>query len=147
MLLDKLGQSNKFRKKSWNKFCYIQVSVLWRSFTGRSVNVLGTSRINLPGTSLERQIKASSGRHFRTSQGRQIATSLGRSNRIFRGRPGDVGRGRPRDQYLPAGYFFYFPHCSTQLLLFYTEHYSRFYKRNTAFFCFLKLRQYNEETF
>ena len=50
----------------------------------------------LPGTSLERQIKTSPGRHFRTSPGRQIETSPGRSNRIFRGRPGD--------QYLPAGY-------------------------------------------
>ena len=31
------------------------------------MNVLGTSRINLPGMSLERQIKMSPGRHFRTS--------------------------------------------------------------------------------
>ena len=43
----------------------------------------GTSRINLLGTSLERQIKTSPGRHFRRSPGQ--------SNRIFRGRPGDVG--------------------------------------------------------
>ena len=48
------------------------------------------SRIKLPGTSLERQIKTSPGRHFRTSPGRQIGTSPGRSNRIFRGRPRDV---------------------------------------------------------
>ena len=48
------------------------------------------SRIKLPGTSLERQIKTSPGRHFRTSPERQIGTSPGRSNRIFRGRPRDV---------------------------------------------------------
>ena len=68
-------------------------------------DVLRTSRINLPGTSLERQIKTSPGRHFRTSPGRQIGTSPGRqietspgrSNRIFRGRLGDVGGGCPRD--------------------------------------------------
>ena len=67
-------------------------------------DVLGTSRINLPGTSLKRQIRTSSRRHFRTSPGRligtspgrQIRTSPGRSNRIFRGPPGDVGGGRPR---------------------------------------------------
>ena len=51
----------------------------------RPENNLGTSRINLPGTSLERQI--------RTSPGRQIGTSLGWSNRIFRGHPGEVGGG------------------------------------------------------
>ena len=51
----------------------------------------------LPGTSLERQIKTSPGRHFKTSPGCQIGTFPGRSNRIFRGRPGDVGGGRPRD--------------------------------------------------
>ena len=56
-----------------------------------------TSRINLPETSLERQIRTSPGRHFRTSPGRQIGTFPGQSNRVFRGRPGDVGRGRPRD--------------------------------------------------
>ena len=48
------------------------------------------SRIKLPGTSLERQIKTSPGRHFRTSPERQIGTSPGRSNRIFRGRRRDV---------------------------------------------------------
>ena len=89
----RFGQSNKFWKKSLD----IQVWVLSRSSRGRPENVLGTSRINLPGTSLERQIKTSPGRHFRTSPGRQIGTSPGRSNRIFRGRPGDVGGGRPRD--------------------------------------------------
>ena len=99
----RFGQSNKFWKKSLD----IQVWVLSRSSRGRPENVLGTSRINLPGTSLERQIKTSLGRHFRTSSERQIGTSLwrqietspGRSNRIFRGRPGD--------QYLPAGIFSY----------------------------------------
>ena len=82
---------------------------------GPPENVLGTSRINLPVTSLERRIKTFSGRHFRTSPGhqigtspgRQIGTSPGRSNRIFRGHPGDargdVPSGRPGDQYLPAG--------------------------------------------
>ena len=66
---------------------------------------MGTSRIKLPGTSLDRQIKTSFERHFRTSSGRQIGTSPGRqigtspgrSNRNFRGHPGDVGGGRPRD--------------------------------------------------
>ena len=53
--------------------------------------------MNLPGTSLEGQIKTSPGRHFRTSPGRQIGTSPGWSNRTFRGRPGDVRGGRPRD--------------------------------------------------
>ena len=96
-------QSNKFWKKSLKKLD-IQVWVLSRSSRGRPENVLGTSRINLPGTSLERQIKTSPGRHFRTTPGRLIGTSLGRSNRIFRGRPRDVGGGRPGDQYLPAGF-------------------------------------------
>ena len=72
-----------------------------------------TSRINLPGTSLERQIMAPPGRHFRTSPGhhfktspghqvetfpgRQIGTFPGWSNMIFRRRPGDTGGGCPRD--------------------------------------------------
>ena len=72
--------------------------VLWRSSRERPENVLGTSRINLPGTSLEGQIRTSPGRHFRSfpgrqigmSPGRQIETSPGWSNRTFRGRPGDV---------------------------------------------------------
>ena len=89
----RFGQSNEL----WKKILDIQVWVLWMSSRGRPENVLGTSWINLPGTSLERQIRTSSGRHFRTSPGRQIGTSPGRSNRIFRGRPGDVGGGRPRD--------------------------------------------------
>ena len=93
----RFGQSNKFWKKSLKKLD-IQVWVLSRSSRGRPENILGTSRINLPGTSLEGQIKKSPGRHFRTSPGRQIrtspgrqiGTSPGRSNRIFMGRPGDV---------------------------------------------------------
>ena len=40
----------------------MQVSVLSRSSRRRPENVLGTSRINLPGMSLERQIKTSPGR-------------------------------------------------------------------------------------
>ena len=51
------------------------------------------SRVNLPGASLEGQIRTSPGRHFRTSPGLQIGTSPGWSNRNFRGRPGDVGEG------------------------------------------------------
>ena len=58
---------------------------------------MGTSRIKLPETSFDRQIKTSFGRHFRTSPGHQIGTSPGRSNKIFRGHPGDVGGGRPPD--------------------------------------------------
>ena len=89
----RFGQSNKVCKKSLKKIVLkildIQVWVLSRSSRGRPVNTLGTSRIKLPGTSLERQIETSLGRHFRTSPGR--------SNRIFKGRPGDVGGGRPRD--------------------------------------------------
>ena len=56
---------------------------------GRPENVLGTSWINLPGTSLDH--------HFRTSLERQIGTSPRQSNRIFRGRRGDVGGRRPQD--------------------------------------------------
>ena len=105
MLLDRFGQSNNFWKKSYKKYWNIQVWVLWRSSKGRPENVLGTSRINLPGTSLERQIRTSTGHHFRTPPGRYIRTSRGRqigmsprrSNRIFRGRPGDIRGGCPRD--------------------------------------------------
>ena len=109
----RFGQSNKFWKKSEKKVD-IQIWVLSRplgskSSYGRPENVLGTSRINLPGMSLEHQIKKSPRRHFRTSPGRQIGTSPGRLSRIFRGRPGDVGRRRPQDvlgiQNFPAGYF------------------------------------------
>ena len=79
--------------------------VLSRSSRERPENVVGTSRVNLPGTSLEGQIRTSPGRHFRMSPGRQIGTSPGRqigtspewSNWTFRGRTGDVGVGRPRD--------------------------------------------------
>ena len=92
----RFAQSNKFWKESLKKLD-IQVWVLSRFSRGRPENVLGTSRMNLPGTSLERQIKTSPGRHFRMSWGREIGTFLGRSNRIFRGRPRDVERGRPRD--------------------------------------------------
>ena len=105
MLLDRFGQSNKFWKKSYKKCWNIQVWVLWRSSRGHPENVLRMSRINLPGTSDERQIRTSSRRHFSTSPGRYIRTTLGqqigrspgRSDRIFRGRLGDVGMGRPRD--------------------------------------------------
>ena len=90
MLLDRFGQSNKFWKKSLKKnLGHPSVSAL-KVF-------LGMSWLNLPGTSLERQIRTSPARHFRTSPGRQIGTSPGLSNRIFRGRPGDVGGRRPRD--------------------------------------------------
>ena len=64
--------------------------VLRRSSRGRPENVLGTSWINLPRTSLERQIRVSLGHHFMTSPGCQIKMSPGWSNRIFRGRPQDV---------------------------------------------------------
>ena len=96
----RFGQSNKFWKKSLkknstSKFEYSQDPI---------GDVLGTSWINLPGTSLELQIKTSPGRHLRTSPGRQfgtslglqIGTSLGRSGRTFSGRPGDVWGGRPQ---------------------------------------------------
>ena len=89
MLLDSVNQISSERKVK--KKLDIQVRVLPRSSRGRPEKVLGTSRIKLPGTSLERQIK----------------TSPGRPNRIFRGRPGEVGGGTssgyPGDQYLPAG--------------------------------------------
>ena len=108
MLLDRFGQSNKFWKKSSNKFWDILVWVLRRSSRGRRENILGTSRMNLPGTSLERQIRTSPGSHFQTSRRRQIGTSSGWSNRIFKGRPGNVWEGTflgcPGDQCLPAGY-------------------------------------------
>ena len=60
-------------------------------------NFLGTSRINLPGTSLGRQIRTSPGRYFETSPGRQIGTSPRWSNMIFRGRTGDIGGRSPLD--------------------------------------------------
>ena len=105
MLLDLVNQISSERKVKKN--LDIQVRVLPRSSRGRPEKVLGTSRIKLPGTSLECQIKTPPGRHFRTSPGRQIGTSPERSNRIFRGRPGEVGGGTssgyPGDQYLPAG--------------------------------------------
>ena len=97
MLLDRFGQLNKFWKKNLKKFWDIQTWVLWNSSRGRSENVLGTSRINLPGTSLERHIRTFHGRHFRTFPGRQIRTSPGWSNRIIRRRREDVEWRRPRD--------------------------------------------------
>ena len=71
--------------------------VFWRSSRGSPENVLATSRISLPGTFLERQIRMSPGHHFKTSPGRQIWTFMECSNSISRVRPGDVGGGRPRD--------------------------------------------------
>ena len=48
--------------------------------------------MNLPGTSLERQIKTSPGRHFRTSPGRQIGTSCDvKAGRSQDGQIGSVG--------------------------------------------------------
>ena len=65
------------------------------------------SRVNLPETSLERQIRTCPGRHFKTSPKCQIGTSPGWLNVIFRERPGDIGEGtslrRPGVQYLTAG--------------------------------------------
>ena len=108
MLLDRFGQSNKFWIKSSKKFLDILVWVLRRSSIGRRENVLGTSQINLPGTSLEHQIRTSPRRHFQTTPQRQIGTSPGWSNRIFKGRPGNVWEetflGCPGDQCLAAGY-------------------------------------------
>ena len=68
ILLDRFGQSSKFCKKSYKKCWNIQVWVIWRSSRGRPENVLVTSRINLPGTSLKCQIRTSPGRRFRTSR-------------------------------------------------------------------------------
>ena len=62
-----------------------------------------TSRINLPGTSLERRIRTFPELHFRTSLGRQIGTSPGRQIGTSPGRSNRIFRGRPGDQYLPAG--------------------------------------------
>ena len=80
MLLDLVNRISSEREVKKN-FRHLSLSTL---------KVLqGTSRINLPGKSLERQIKTSPGRHFRTS--------VGRSNRIFKGCPEDVGGKRPPD--------------------------------------------------
>ena len=51
--------------------------MFWRSFRGQPENILGKSRINLPGTSLWRQIETSPERHFGTYPGRQIEAFLG----------------------------------------------------------------------
>ena len=113
LLLDRTGQSNKFRKKSKKTFRDIQQMTLpkiffnrtlrQRSSMGRPEKALGTFQIILPGASLGRRIRTSPGCHFwRTSSGSQIEKSPRWSNRIFRERPGDTGRGRPGEQYLPA---------------------------------------------
>ena len=105
MLLDRFCQSNIYWKKSEKKLWDIQVWVLWRSFRGRSENALGTSRISLPGTSLEQQIRTFPGCYLRTSPGRQIGRSPRWSNRIFRELWRGSSSGRPGDKYLPAGWF------------------------------------------
>ena len=126
MLLDLVNRINSERKVKKN-------------FRHASLSTLkvpqGTSRINLPGTSLERQIQTSPGRDFRTSPGRQIGTSLGRSNRIFRGRPGDVEGGRPRDvlgtSICRLGLYLYFVATSaTTLCLVLISHYSFICKKH-----------------
>ena len=68
-----------------------------KSSRGRPENVLGTSQINLPETSVGRHFETSPGRQIRTSRGRQFGTFPGWSNRCFRGRPGDISGGSPRD--------------------------------------------------
>ena len=57
----------------------IQVWVLWRTFQRHRENVNGASQINLPVTSLERQIRMVPWRHIRTS--------LWWSSKIFIGHP------------------------------------------------------------
>ena len=83
LFLDRFCQWNKFQKKSKKKFRDIQQmtpyrpkDMFWRSFRGQPENILGKFRINLPGTSLWRQIETSPGRHFGTYPGRQIGASL-----------------------------------------------------------------------
>ena len=93
MLLDRFGQSNKFWKKSYKKCWGIQVWVLWRFSRERPENVLGTSQINLLGTSLQRQIRTSPGHHFRTSQDVRLCRPRDGQIRSL----GDVWGGRPRD--------------------------------------------------
>ena len=90
LLLDRVGQLIKFRKKSKKKFRDIQqmtphrpYDVFSRLSRGCSKNVLETSRINLTGTSLGHQIKTSPGRHLETSPGRQIGTSPGSQLETF----------------------------------------------------------------
>ena len=71
------------------------------SSRGRPENFLGTSRIKLPGTSLERPIKTSTGCHFKTSARRQIGMSpgrhIGRPQNGQIGSLGDVGGGHSWD--------------------------------------------------
>ena len=95
------GCLNAFRFKS-NKFFnrFNQISSerkVKKHFRHPSLSTLKvlyrTSRINLPRTSFERQIR----RPLDVISGHQIGTSPGRSNRIFSERPGDVGEGRTRD--------------------------------------------------
>ena len=75
-------------KQIWDN----QVWVLWRSSRGRSENVLRTSRIKFPGTSLERQIKTSPGAisgHPQDGQTGSLGESWGRWRGTCSGRPGD----------------------------------------------------------
>ena len=75
MLLDLVNRISSERKVE--KVLDIQVWLLWRSSRGRPENALGTSRINLPGTSFARHIKASLD--------------------VISGCPQDVRWGHPRD--------------------------------------------------
>ena len=97
----RFGQSNKFRRKNKKKKLDMQVWLLSRSSRRRPENVLGMSWINLPGTSLEPQIKTSldvvPGRPQYVKLARPRDVRSKRSNKIFTGHPGDVGGGRPRD--------------------------------------------------
>ena len=74
MLLDRFGQSKKFCKKSLKK---IGASKFEYSQGHLGDNVLATSRIHLPGVSLERQIRIS-------------------PLDVISGRPQDVRLGRPQ---------------------------------------------------
>ena len=104
IFLDRLGQSNKLWNRSKKKFRDIEQKtpncpqdLLWKSSSGSPENVLGTSQINVSGTSPRRQIRTFSGRYFGTSLVCQIGTSPGWSHRIFVGRSWDFGVERPRD--------------------------------------------------
>ena len=93
----KIWSMEKVLKEKLKKCWDIKVWVLWRSSSGRPENIVGTSRINLPGTSPRRHFRTSPGRQIGTSAGRQIGTFPGRPNRIFRGRPEDVRGGLTSD--------------------------------------------------
>ena len=89
LLLDRFGPSNKFRKKSKEKFRDIQqmtphrpYDVFSRSSWVRPENVLGISQINLPRMPLRRYIRMFPERHFETSPERQIGTYLGQIGQI-----------------------------------------------------------------